>query len=41
MPDAINRGGMTMLDPGDTASLHMIIAIDKSDQALPKSGGIA
>ncbi len=41
MPDAINRGGMTMLDPGETAWLHMTIAIDKSDQTLPKSGGIA
>ncbi|MDV5822703.1 aldose 1-epimerase [Sphingobium naphthae] len=41
MPDAINRGGMAVLQPGETARLAMTIAIDKSDQALPKSGGIA
>ena len=41
MPDVINRGGMAVLQPGETARLTMTIAIDKSDQALPKSGGIA
>ena len=28
-------------EAGETARLAMTIAIDKSDQALPKSGGIA
>ncbi|EQB11444.1 aldose 1-epimerase [Sphingobium lactosutens] len=41
MPDAINRGGMAVLQPGETARLHMTIAIDRRDQALPKSGRIA
>lgn len=41
MPDAINRGGMATLAPGQTAHLSMTIAIDKMDQALPKSASIA
>lgn len=41
MPDAINRGGMATLAPGDTAHLAMTIAIDKIDQTLPKWDGIA
>lgn len=41
MPDAINRGGMPVLAPGETASLSMTIAIDKIDPALPKSAAIA
>lgn len=41
MPDAINRGGMATLAPGDTAHLTMTIDIDKIDQTLPKSAGIA
>lgn len=41
MPDAINRGGMASLAPGDTAHLTMTIAIDKIDQTLSKSAGIA
>lgn len=41
MPDAINRGGMPVLAPGETASLSMTIAIDKIDGALPKSAAIA
>ncbi|CAM8661266.1 putative protein YphB [Sphingobium sp. AntQ-1] len=41
MPDAINRGGMASLAPGDTARITMTIAIDKIDQTLPKCGGIA
>lgn len=41
MPDAIHRGTMPILPPGDTASLSMTIAIDKSDQTLPKSDAIA
>ncbi len=41
MPDAINRDGMASLAPGDTAKLTMTIAIDKIDQTLSKSAGIA
>ncbi|MBZ9645985.1 aldose 1-epimerase [Sphingobium sp. 3R8] len=41
MPDAINRGGMATVMPGDTARVAMTIAIDKIDQTLPKSAGIA
>ncbi|WP_311268236.1 aldose 1-epimerase [Sphingobium sp. WCS2017Hpa-17] len=41
MPDAINRDGMPILAPGETASLSMTIAIDKIDGALPKSAAIA
>jgi aldose 1-epimerase len=41
MPDAINRGGMPTLASGETATLSMTIDIDKIDQALPKSAGIA
>lgn len=41
MPDAISRDGMPVLAPGETASLSMTIAIDKIDQALPKSAAIA
>lgn len=41
MPDAINRAGMDRLAPGETATLSMTIAIDKIDQTLPKSAGIA
>jgi len=41
MPDAINRGGMAIVAPGDTVHLIMTIAIDKIDQTLPKSAGIA
>lgn len=41
-PDAINRaGGMAVLAPGASTQLSMTIAIDKSDQTLPKSDGIA
>jgi aldose 1-epimerase len=41
MPDAINRDGMPILAPGETASLSMTIAIDKIHPALPKSAAIA
>ena len=41
MPDAINRDGMPILAPGETTSLSMTIAIDKIEQALPKSAAIA
>lgn len=41
MPDAVNRGGMPVLAPGETASLSMTIAIDKIHPALPKSAAIA
>ncbi|QGP78148.1 aldose 1-epimerase [Sphingobium sp. CAP-1] len=41
MPDAINRDAMPILAPGGTARLTMTIAIDKIDQTLPKSDGIA
>lgn len=41
-PDAINRAdGMTVLLPGASTQLSMTIAIDKNDQTLPKSHGIA
>jgi len=41
-PDAINRdGGMAVLVPGASTHLSMTIAIDKCDQTLPKSKGIA
>ncbi|MDO7833544.1 aldose 1-epimerase [Sphingobium sp. HBC34] len=41
MPDAINRNAMPVLPPGDTARLSMTIAIDKINQTLSKSDGIA
>lgn len=41
MPDAINRNGMDVLAPGDVARLSMTVAIDKIDQALPKTAAIA
>lgn len=41
MPDAINRDGMASLAPADTAKMTMTIAIDKIDQTLSKSDGIA
>lgn len=41
MPDAINRNAMPVLAPGATLRLSMTIAIDKIDQTLPKSAGIA
>ncbi|WP_298399704.1 aldose 1-epimerase [Sphingobium sp.] len=41
MPDAINRGGMAMVAPGDSAQLVMTIAIDRIDQTLSKSVSIA
>lgn len=41
-PDAINRAdGMAVLVPGASTQLSMTIAIDKKDQTLPKSHGIA
>ncbi len=42
MPDAINRpAGMDRIEPGGTKTLSMRIAIDKSDQTLPKPCKIA
>lgn len=41
MPDAINRGGMPVVSPGQSTRLSMIIAVDKDDQTLPKSASIA
>ncbi len=42
MPDAINRPqGMDLLEPGGSRTLSMRIAIDKSDQTLPKPSKIA
>lgn len=35
MPDAINRGGMAMIAPGETARLSMTVAIGKIDAPLP------
>ena len=42
IPDAINRPqGMDRLEPGGSKTLSMRIAIDKSDQTLPKPSKIA
>lgn len=40
-PDAINRDGMAMLPPGETATLAMTLSIGKIEPALPKSAPIA
>lgn len=41
MPDAINRGGMRVVAPGDRIAIGMTIAVDKDDEALSKTAAIA
>ena len=41
MPDAINRGGMAVLAPGERLTACMTITIDKDDEALSDSAAIA
>lgn len=37
MPDAINRGGMRTIAPGESASIGMTLIVERGDQALSQS----
>lgn len=41
MPDAINRGGMAVVAPGQQMTVGMTIAVGKGDEALPQSASFA
>ena len=41
MPDAIHRGGMAVVDPGQQSRIGMTIAVHKGDEALPQSASFA